>query len=106
MFEGAALGVDSAGPDVRSAPVPIGDRAWPRGERVNRGYLRHALAVRLLALGQPRVEASRRGLDRLPGRLPKIVEPHRDPFAVEAQDEQVVSDLGFAQLGNRCVNPT
>jgi hypothetical protein len=54
---------------VAQAMKEVGDRSRPRLERVHRPYLGHPFAVRLLALGQPRMHTARCCLGGLAGRV-------------------------------------
>lgn len=75
----------------------VGDRSRPLFQRVHRRDLCHPLPVRLLTLGQPRLESSGRLLRGLACRLTQIAVQHGYTLGVEAQEQQVIGVLGPAQ---------
>jgi hypothetical protein len=75
----------------------VADGPRPRVDRVHGRHLGHSLAVGLLALGQPRLQPTRRRLGLLARRLAQIAMQRRDALGVEAQDQELLGVLGLAQ---------
>jgi len=81
----------------RQAVQHVGDRALVRRHGVHGGDLRHTLGVRLLAFGEPGVQFARRCLGLEACRFAQVLVQHREPFAVEAQHDEVVRRGGLGR---------